>query len=196
MSLGAPGRGPGTVPRVADFGNRGKGGRALRPSWHPRSPPLLASAARLPARAAARGQSPGVGISGPWALGAAGLARWLGRIQSLPPGSSRFSRPRTPQVSPVLAPQLQPPDMEPPVQIFRGEPGSTCAPSTCLPPNGSVRFPGWAEPDRNSSAGSEDAPPEPEHISPVIPVIITAVYSVVFVVGLVGNSLVMFVIVR
>ena len=88
------------------------------------------------------------------------------------------------------------PDMDPPVQIFRGEPGSTCAPSTCLPPNGSGRVPGWAEPDRNSSAGAEDAPPELEHISPVIPVIITAVYSVVFVVGLVGNSLVMFVIVR
>ncbi|XP_028018966.2 kappa-type opioid receptor isoform X2 [Balaenoptera acutorostrata] len=86
--------------------------------------------------------------------------------------------------------------MDPPVQIFRGEPGSTCAPSTCLPPNGSGRVPGWAEPDRNSSAGAEDAPPELEHISPVIPVIITAVYSVVFVVGLVGNSLVMFVIVR
>nr|8FEG_B Chain B, Kappa-type opioid receptor [Homo sapiens] len=33
-------------------------------------------------------------------------------------------------------------------------------------------------------------------ISPAIPVIITAVYSVVFVVGLVGNSLVMFVIIR
>lgn len=86
--------------------------------------------------------------------------------------------------------------MESPVQIFRGEPGPTCAPSTCLLPNDSGWFPGWAEPDGNSSAGSEDAPLEPAHISPAIPVIITAVYSVVFVVGLVGNSLVMFVIIR
>ncbi|EPY76340.1 hypothetical protein CB1_001437030 [Camelus ferus] len=36
----------------------------------------------------------------------------------------------------------------------------------------------------------------PAHISPAIAVVITAVYSVVFVVGLVGNSLVMFVIIR
>lgn len=86
--------------------------------------------------------------------------------------------------------------MESPVQIFRGEPGPTCAPSTCLLPNGSGWFPSWAEPDSNNSAGSEDAQLEPAHISPVIPVIITAVYSVVFVVGLVGNSLVMFVIIR
>nr|XP_025121204.1 kappa-type opioid receptor isoform X1 [Bubalus bubalis] len=86
--------------------------------------------------------------------------------------------------------------MEPPVQIFRGEPGPTCSPSTCLPPNGSGWFPGWAEPDGNGSAGSEDVLLEPAHISPVILVIITAVYSVVFVVGLVGNSLVMFVIIR
>lgn len=86
--------------------------------------------------------------------------------------------------------------MEPPVQIFRGEPGPTCSPSTCLPPNGSGWFPGWAEQDGNGSAGSEDVLLEPAHISPVILVIITAVYSVVFVVGLVGNSLVMFVIIR
>uniref|UniRef100_A0A2K5MU40 Kappa-type opioid receptor n=1 Tax=Cercocebus atys TaxID=9531 RepID=A0A2K5MU40_CERAT len=74
--------------------------------------------------------------------------------------------------------------MDSPVQIFRGEPGPTCAPSACLPPNSSA------------CAGSEDAQLEPAHISPAIPVIITAVYSVVFVVGLVGNSLVMFVIIR
>lgn len=86
--------------------------------------------------------------------------------------------------------------MESPVQIFRGEPGRTCSQSTCLLPNGSGWFPSWAEPDSNSSAGSEDALLEPVHISPAIPVIITAVYSVVFVVGLVGNSLVMFVIIR
>ncbi|XP_027416777.1 kappa-type opioid receptor isoform X3 [Bos indicus x Bos taurus] len=100
------------------------------------------------------------------------------------------------RVPPVLVPLPQPPDMEPPVQIFRGEPGPTCSPSTCLPPNGSGWFPGWAEPDGNGSAGSEDVLLEPAHISPVILVIITAVYSVVFVVGLVGNSLVMFVIIR
>ncbi|XDC78358.1 hypothetical protein R6Z07F_009531 [Ovis aries] len=99
-------------------------------------------------------------------------------------------------VPPVLVPLPQPPDMEPPVQIFRGEPGPTCSPSTCLPPNGSGWFPGWAEPDGNGSAGSEDVLLEPAHISPVILVVITAVYSVVFVVGLVGNSLVMFVIIR
>nr|AWS21705.1 kLight1.1 [synthetic construct] len=86
--------------------------------------------------------------------------------------------------------------MDSPIQIFRGEPGPTCAPSACLPPNSSAWFPGWAEPDSNGSAGSEDAQLEPAHISPAIPVIITAVYSVVFVVGLVGNSLVMFVIIR
>uniref|UniRef100_A0A2K6F3H7 Kappa-type opioid receptor n=2 Tax=Propithecus coquereli TaxID=379532 RepID=A0A2K6F3H7_PROCO len=79
--------------------------------------------------------------------------------------------------------------MDSPVQIFRGEPGPTCAPSACQLPNSSAWVP-------NASAASEDAPPEPAHVSPAIPVIITAVYSVVFVVGLVGNSLVMFVIVR
>lgn len=85
--------------------------------------------------------------------------------------------------------------MESPVQIFRGEPSPTCSPSTCLLPNGSW-LQDWAEADRNSSGGSEGAPLESAHISPAIPVIITAVYSVVFVVGLVGNSLVMFVIIR
>lgn len=82
--------------------------------------------------------------------------------------------------------------MEPPVQIFRGDPGPTCAPSTCLLPNGSGGAPG----DSNGSAGSGDSPLEATYISPAIPVIITAVYSLVFVVGLVGNSLVMFVIIR
>lgn len=86
--------------------------------------------------------------------------------------------------------------MEPPVQIFRGDPGPTCGPGACPPPNGSGWGPGWAEPVGNSSGGAEDAPLEPVHISPAIPVIITAVYSLVFVVGLVGNSLVMFVIIR
>lgn len=78
--------------------------------------------------------------------------------------------------------------MESPIQIF--------APSACLLPNSSSWFPTWADSDSNGSVGSEDQQLEPAHISPVIPVIITAVYSVVFVVGLVGNSLVMFVIIR
>lgn len=86
--------------------------------------------------------------------------------------------------------------MESPVQIFRGEPGPTCSASTCLLPNGSGWLPGWAETEGNHSGGSEGAQLESAHISPAIPVIITAVYSVVFVVGLVGNSLVMFVIIR
>lgn len=43
---------------------------------------------------------------------------------------------------------------------------------------------------------SEEQQLDTAHVSPAIPVIITAVYSVVFVVGLVGNSLVMFVIIR
>lgn len=86
--------------------------------------------------------------------------------------------------------------MESPIQIFRGQPGPTCAPSACLLPNSSSWFPNWAESDSNGSVGSEDQQLEPAHISPAIPVIITAVYSVVFVVGLVGNSLVMFVIIR
>lgn len=86
--------------------------------------------------------------------------------------------------------------MESPIQIFRGEPGPTCAPSACLLPNSSSWFPNWEESDSNGSLGSEDQQLESAHISPAIPVIITAVYSVVFVVGLVGNSLVMFVIIR
>lgn len=86
--------------------------------------------------------------------------------------------------------------MESPVQIFRGEPGPTCAPSACLLPNSSAWSPNWVESDRNSSTDSEEQQLETAHVSPAIPVIITAVYSVVFVVGLVGNSLVMFVIIR
>ncbi|XP_066873663.1 kappa-type opioid receptor isoform X2 [Kogia breviceps] len=112
-----------------------------------------------------------------WALG-------LRRLQTRPQGVA------------CRRPAAAAADMEPPVQVFRGEPGPTCSPSTCLPPNGSGRLPGWAEAERNGSAGPEDAPPEPAHISPLITAVITAVYSVVFVVGLVGNSLVMFVIVR
>ncbi|XP_044513952.1 kappa-type opioid receptor [Gracilinanus agilis] len=86
--------------------------------------------------------------------------------------------------------------MESPVQIFRGDMGPTCPPGNCLLPNSSNWFPGWADQDNNESDSYEDQQLNHTHISPVIPIIITAVYSVVFVVGLVGNSLVMFVIIR
>lgn len=46
-----------------------------------------------------------------------------------------------------------------------------------------------------NSSGNESWPREVETLSPIVPVI-TAVYSVVFVVGLVGNCLVMYVIIR
>uniref|UniRef100_A0A8C4Y451 Kappa-type opioid receptor n=1 Tax=Gopherus evgoodei TaxID=1825980 RepID=A0A8C4Y451_9SAUR len=68
--------------------------------------------------------------------------------------------------------------VEPPVHIFREEPPSTCSPGPCLLPS------------------SSNLQQNHTNISPAIPIIITAVYSVVFVVGLVGNSLVMFVIIR
>lgn len=83
-----------------------------------------------------------------------------------------------------------------PVQIFRGEPNPSCTPETCPPLNASGWTPGWADTEANGSASPRNASLEPAHISAAIPVIITAVYSVVFVVGLVGNSLVMFVIIR
>ncbi|XP_067409972.1 kappa-type opioid receptor isoform X1 [Emydura macquarii macquarii] len=86
--------------------------------------------------------------------------------------------------------------MEPPVHIFREEPGSTCSPGPCLLPSSSSWLLGWAEYGNNASGGFEDLQQNNTNISPVIPIIITAVYSVVFVVGLVGNSLVMFVIIR
>lgn len=81
--------------------------------------------------------------------------------------------------------------MESPVQILRGDPRPSCFPDACPPRNASDWNSGWA----NGSAGRGNAS-ESAHISAAIPVIITAVYSVVFVVGLVGNSLVMFVIIR
>ncbi|KAM7176647.1 kappa-type opioid receptor isoform 2-T2 [Macrochelys suwanniensis] len=86
--------------------------------------------------------------------------------------------------------------MEPPVHIFREEPPSTCSPGPCLLPTSSSWLLGWAEYGNNTSGGFEDLQQNHTSISPAIPIIITAVYSVVFVVGLVGNSLVMFVIIR
>ncbi|KAE8598755.1 hypothetical protein XENTR_v10016927 [Xenopus tropicalis] len=101
--------------------------------------------------------------------------------------------------------------MESPVQIFREEEaiiperapvGSTCS-SSCAPACPSSCFPntswllGWDDHD-NVSAYPDLPLNEGNHtsISPTISVIITAVYSMVFVVGLVGNALVMFVIIR
>ncbi|XP_063306501.1 kappa-type opioid receptor [Pelobates fuscus] len=99
--------------------------------------------------------------------------------------------------------------MESPVQIFReGEMGQrllpediTCSPG-CTPPcstgcpNSSWLL-GWGDYDNNSEYSDSPAH-ESNHtsISPTLSVIITAVYSMVFVVGLVGNALVMFVIIR
>ncbi|XP_042320374.1 kappa-type opioid receptor-like [Sceloporus undulatus] len=88
--------------------------------------------------------------------------------------------------------------MEPPVYIFREEPGSTCSPGPCSLPttNSNSRLVDLADYGNNSSSIYEDLQQNHTNISPAIPIIITAVYSVVFVVGLVGNSLVMFVIIR
>ncbi|KAM4689392.1 kappa-type opioid receptor [Discoglossus pictus] len=100
--------------------------------------------------------------------------------------------------------------METPVQIFREEEmgpkrlplSTTCSPN-CAPVCSSSCYPntswlaGWDDYE-NGSEYSEFAPHDGNHtnISPTISVIITAVYSMVFVVGLVGNALVMFVIIR
>ncbi|XP_062985908.1 kappa-type opioid receptor isoform X2 [Elgaria multicarinata webbii] len=91
--------------------------------------------------------------------------------------------------------------MESPVYIFREEPGPTCSPGPCPLPSSSWLV-DWAEYGNSSSSSSssssmyEDLQQNHTNISPAIPIIITAVYSMVFVVGLVGNSLVMFVIIR
>lgn len=143
------------------------------------------------------GRAPGWASAGTGLPGLLASARWPVCGQSLPLRVQlvlSLSRPR--RFCLCLPSSCSRLNMESPVQIFRGEPGPTCSPSTCLLPNGSGWLPGWAETDGNSSGGSEGAPLESAHISPAIPVIITAVYSVVFVVGLVGNSLVMFVIIR
>ncbi|XP_048796081.1 kappa-type opioid receptor isoform X1 [Lagopus muta] len=86
--------------------------------------------------------------------------------------------------------------MDAPVQIFREELDSTCMPGPCRPPSTSSSWPlGWADYDSNATGTFGDTQHNYTSISPSIPIIITAVYSVVFVVGLVGNSLVMFVII-
>ncbi|KAG8133591.1 hypothetical protein E2320_011359, partial [Naja naja] len=88
--------------------------------------------------------------------------------------------------------------MESPVYIFREELGPTCPPGFCpFPSRTSHRwFTDWEEYGNSSNGGYEDLQQNQTNISPAIPIIITAVYSMVFVVGLVGNSLVMFVIIR
>lgn len=78
-----------------------------------------------------------------------------------------------------------------PVEIFKDD--NKCL-STLLedcPLNSSAWMSGYSE-SRNVT---HDDSWEPEGMSPIIP-IITAVYSVVFVVGLLGNCLVMYVIIR
>ncbi|KAJ6634074.1 hypothetical protein lerEdw1_014163 [Lerista edwardsae] len=85
-----------------------------------------------------------------------------------------------------------------PVYIFREEPSSTCSPGPCPLPSGSSSpwLVDWAKYGNHSGGMYEDFQQNHTNISPAIPIIITAVYSMVFVVGLVGNSLVMFVIIR
>ncbi|KAK9403310.1 kappa-type opioid receptor-like [Crotalus adamanteus] len=87
--------------------------------------------------------------------------------------------------------------MESPVYIFREELGPTCPPGFCpFPSRTSYSWlAGWKEYGNSSNGGYEDLQQNQTNISPAIPIIITAVYSMVFVVGLVGNSLVMFVII-
>lgn len=87
--------------------------------------------------------------------------------------------------------------MDAPVQIFREELDSTCIPGPCRPPSTSSSWPlAWVDYDSNATGTFGETQHNHTSISPSIPIIITAVYSVVFVVGLVGNSLVMFVIIR
>ncbi|XP_069076269.1 kappa-type opioid receptor [Pleurodeles waltl] len=94
--------------------------------------------------------------------------------------------------------------MESPVQIFREKEealgAGRLAPTCCAPANSSTWPLGLH--DYYGLNGSEEAWELGHHManhtnmSPTIPIVITAVYSMVFVVGLVGNSLVMFVIIR
>ncbi|XP_070798405.1 kappa-type opioid receptor isoform X2 [Pituophis catenifer annectens] len=88
--------------------------------------------------------------------------------------------------------------MESPVYIFREEPGPTCPSGFCPFPSRTSHswHADWEEYGNSSNGGYEDLQQNQTNISPAIPIIITAVYSMVFVVGLVGNSLVMFVIIR
>ncbi|KAF7706157.1 hypothetical protein HF521_019411 [Silurus meridionalis] len=75
------------------------------------------------------------------------------------------------------------------MQIFKEDQCASAGVEDCL-----VNLDSLSEAPLNSS-GNESWPSEVESLSPIVPVI-TAVYSVVFVVGLVGNCLVMYVIIR
>lgn len=77
------------------------------------------------------------------------------------------------------------------VEILKADSDCLLAPAEDCPLN----FSAWMSGYSDSRNGSHDEGWEQERMPPIIP-IITAVYSVVFVVGLLGNCLVMYVIVR
>lgn len=77
------------------------------------------------------------------------------------------------------------------VGILKADNNCVLAPAEDCP----VNFSAWISGYSDSRNMSHDESWEQEGMSPIIP-IITAVYSVVFVVGLLGNCLVMYVIVR
>lgn len=77
------------------------------------------------------------------------------------------------------------------VRIYKEDRCPGARAEECVP---SVTWqPGSPDPFNYTPNGTWDAEPEP--MSPIIPIIV-AVYSAVFVVGLVGNCLVMYVIIR
>lgn len=78
-----------------------------------------------------------------------------------------------------------------PVEIFKEDTKCLSALLDDCPVNSSAWVSGYAD----SHNVTHDDSWEQEGMSPIIP-IITAVYSVVFVVGLLGNCLVMYVIIR
>lgn len=77
------------------------------------------------------------------------------------------------------------------VGILKADNNCLLAPAEDCP----VNFSAWISGYSDSRNMSHDESWDQEGMSPIIP-IITAVYSVVFVVGLLGNCLVMYVIVR
>lgn len=76
-------------------------------------------------------------------------------------------------------------------EIVKADSNCLLAPAEDCPLN----FSAWVSGYSDSRNVTQDESWEQEGMSPIIP-IITAVYSVVFVVGLLGNCLVMYVIVR
>lgn len=78
-----------------------------------------------------------------------------------------------------------------PVEIFKED--NTCL--SALLEDCPVNSSSWVSGHSESRNVTHDNSWEQEGMSPIIP-IITAVYSVVFVVGLLGNCLVMYVIIR